>query len=145
MYKEWCDENGHKPRTEQGFGKDLRSVVPTLRVTQPRTDEGRERHYVGISLRGAYIDQPRVPRVPGVPAVPETSDSEAVARVGTRESPMLPPLNVPLSPEPPGDPRSQAPTLRNVRCPYCRWRFKTAVQPGEQAWCKECNNEFSAP
>jgi putative DNA primase/helicase len=129
VYKQWCDENGHKPRSEQGFGKDLRSVAPSLRVTQPRTEEGRERVYVGISLRGTHVAPPRVPRVPDVPEVPaepDTPDSEPVARVGTRDSPMWP-------------------TLHNVRCPSCRWRFQTAVQPGETAWCKKCAAEFTIP
>jgi putative DNA primase/helicase len=123
VYREWCDENGHKPRSEQGFGKDLRSVFPALRVTQPRTEEGRERVYVEISLRGTYIAPPRVPRVP---AEPDPSDSEPVARAGTRDSPMWP-------------------GLANVRCPSCGWRFKTAVQPGETAWCKKCAAEFTVP
>lgn len=34
--------------------------------------------------------------------------------------------------------------LRDVRCPSCRWRFQTAVQPGESAWCK-CGHQFTVP
>ena len=36
-----------------------------------------------------------------------------------------------------------ADSLRNVRCPSCRWRFQTAVQPGHTAWCKKCSHEFT--
>src|SRR5262249_17332363 len=90
VYKQWCEENGHKPRSEQLFGKDLRSVIPSLRVTQPRTEEGRERHYVGISLRGTYIAPPRAPRAPRLPTPPDTPDSGEVARDGTRVSSMWP-------------------------------------------------------
>jgi phage/plasmid-associated DNA primase len=139
VYKQWCEENGHKPRSEQGFGKDLRSVMPALRVTQPRTEDGRERIYAGVSLRGTYIDQSRVPRVPSVPEEPE---SDAVARAGThgtRESAMLPET------QPAAGSAPEAVGLNNVRCQQCGWRFKTAVQPGEVAWCKKCGAEFTVP
>jgi hypothetical protein len=37
------------------------------------------------------------------------------------------------------------PALLSVRCPACRWRFKTALQPGETAWCKQCGHTFTMP
>ena len=50
-----------------------------------------------------------------------------------------------LDEEPSDDPRRTTPVLRNVRCPSCRWRFETAVQPGEDAWCKKCAHTFPVP
>jgi hypothetical protein len=33
--------------------------------------------------------------------------------------------------------------LHRIRCPQCRWQFKTAVRPGEAAWCKKCSSQFA--
>lgn len=35
--------------------------------------------------------------------------------------------------------------LHRVRCRSCGWGFKTAVRPGEMAWCKQCSAEFAVP
>jgi putative DNA primase/helicase len=50
-WKRWADDNGHRPGTTQRFGRDLRAVVPGLRVTRPRVGAERERVYRGVSLR----------------------------------------------------------------------------------------------
>lgn len=49
----WCDEqNITHVGTVQTFGRDLRSVVPSLKTTQPRTNEDtRERFYKGVRIR----------------------------------------------------------------------------------------------
>lgn len=49
-WKEWCEDNGHKPGSVQTFGRDLRAVVPQLRSIRPRTGADRERRYAGIKL-----------------------------------------------------------------------------------------------
>jgi putative DNA primase/helicase len=49
-WREWCEDNGHRPTTTQTFGRDLKSVVPELRVIRPRVDGGRVRQYAGVSL-----------------------------------------------------------------------------------------------
>jgi putative DNA primase/helicase len=47
----WCNEqNITHPGTVQTFGRDLRSVVPALKVTQPRKDGVQERFYNGVGL-----------------------------------------------------------------------------------------------
>lgn len=49
---DWCDEHGRNhPGTTATFGRDLRAVVPELKVTQPRGSEPRVRHYEGIGLQ----------------------------------------------------------------------------------------------
>ena len=51
-YREWADDNGHPKIAKTTFGKNLRAVLPRLRVAQPRMSfNTRERVYVGIRLR----------------------------------------------------------------------------------------------
>ena len=48
-WRAWCDAQGRDhPGTIQGFGRDLRAAVSGLRVVQPRTEDGRARHYQGV-------------------------------------------------------------------------------------------------
>jgi putative DNA primase/helicase len=54
LYSAWCafcSAQGHKhTTTRETFGRDLRSVVPTIAVRQPREGMRRVRVYVGIGL-----------------------------------------------------------------------------------------------
>lgn len=47
----WAHDHGYRPGNAQTFGRDLRAVIPGLKVSRPRDVGGRERCYVGISLR----------------------------------------------------------------------------------------------
>ena len=50
-WKAWCEEQGRDhPGTAQTFGRDLRAVVPSLKITQRREGGGVVRVYVGIGL-----------------------------------------------------------------------------------------------
>jgi putative DNA primase/helicase len=41
-WKTWCEDQGRDhPGTAQTFGRDLRAVVPGIRVEQPRKEDGR--------------------------------------------------------------------------------------------------------
>ena len=82
-WRVWCEVNGRdRPGTVQTFGRNLRAAVPTVRMTQLRTDDDqREGRYTGIALRSAHNDADRVPsRASGQEAGP--------ARDGTRPGPM---------------------------------------------------------
>jgi putative DNA primase/helicase len=57
-WKTWAEDNGHRPGAKSTFGRDIRAVVPEVKVTQPRTGDGRARMYVGIAL----LHVPPVPR-----------------------------------------------------------------------------------
>jgi putative DNA primase/helicase len=47
----WCEAQGRdNPGTAQTFGRDLRAVVPGLKVVRPRDSDGRARNYDGIRL-----------------------------------------------------------------------------------------------
>jgi putative DNA primase/helicase len=50
-WRNWCEENGHKPGSAQTFGRDLRAVVPQVRMIRPRDGETRERRYQGLRLK----------------------------------------------------------------------------------------------
>jgi putative DNA primase/helicase len=82
-WRSWCEANGRdRPGTVQTFGRNLRAVVPSVRMTQPRTDEDqRERRYIGIKLGTAHNGADRVP--------PRSSSADdGPARDGTRETPL---------------------------------------------------------
>jgi putative DNA primase/helicase len=49
-WKVWAEDNGHRPGNKQWFGRDLRAVVPGLRVTRPRDDDARQRVYQGLAI-----------------------------------------------------------------------------------------------
>jgi hypothetical protein len=51
-WKASAETNGNRPGSVQRFGRDLRTVVPSIRVVQPREEDGRQvRLYGGIGLR----------------------------------------------------------------------------------------------
>src|SRR5262249_37671879 len=51
-WRRWAEDTGHRAGSLQTFGRDLRAVVPGLRVTRPRDGDGAERprHYWGLKL-----------------------------------------------------------------------------------------------
>ena len=81
-WKAWADDNGHRHGSVQTFGRDLRAVIPGLRVVQPRDGEDRERHYRGVALG--------TPPHTGADRVPLRANGadEALARDGTRTNPL---------------------------------------------------------
>jgi putative DNA primase/helicase len=71
QWKAWCDENGHRCGSTQVFGRNLRAVVPALKLTQVRIGSGRERRYLGIGIKYRRDDEstsqePRSTRATGV-------------------------------------------------------------------------------
>ncbi len=49
-WKVWAEDNGQKAGTAQTFGRNLRAVIPGLRVMRPRDGEERIRTYLGVKL-----------------------------------------------------------------------------------------------
>jgi putative DNA primase/helicase len=49
-WKDWAAEMGHRVISVQSFGRDLRAVIPTLRMIRPRDGDDRVRHYHGVTL-----------------------------------------------------------------------------------------------
>lgn len=111
-WKSWCEDNGHKAGSVQTFGRDLRAVVPVLRVTQPRDENGRQsqRHYTGISLSPAHNGETRVsPRV--------SEPDPGLTRNDTRENPLS--AGVENKPAP-ACPRHQTKWGPHRDCPECQ-------------------------
>ncbi|MDI3417897.1 DNA primase family protein [Streptomyces luteolus] len=51
VWRSWADDNGIRAGTKQVFGRNLQSVVPQVRRTKPRGDDGRQIPvYVGLAL-----------------------------------------------------------------------------------------------
>ncbi len=101
-WRDWCDANGRtRAGSSQSFGRELRAQMPTLKIVQPRTADGRDRRYCGIALRLTNNDADRVPghaseaqshngtqRYPSQD--PQSASSPETARDGTRASPSWP-------------------------------------------------------
>ena len=87
VWRQWCQDHGRdRPGTTQTFGRDLRAVLPGIKVTQPRIGgDERIRMYAGIGLAaGDYNGEERVP--------PRANPGDdGLARDGTRTGPMYPP------------------------------------------------------
>jgi putative DNA primase/helicase len=75
-WRSWCEENGHKAASVQTFGRDLRAVVPHLRVLRPRESENkRKRRYAGLRLSTAHNGEDRGPSRTGYESGDEPSES----------------------------------------------------------------------
>jgi putative DNA primase/helicase len=112
-WKAWCEDNGHKPGNKQTFGRNLRAVVPGIRVTQPRDEQGsnKVRYYAGVSLlQSACNGEDRVSsRVSD-----DTSGSaDTLTRDDTRENPLQ-------HHTPPACPRHQTRWGPHPKCPACQ-------------------------
>jgi putative DNA primase/helicase len=55
-WKDWAEENGHIAGAKSTFGRDLRAVVPELKLTQPVVNGFRVRQYERIGLRSETLD-----------------------------------------------------------------------------------------
>ena len=50
-FKQWAEDNGHSKKSKQTFGRDLHAAFPSISVSRPRDQTGRQRIYIGIDLR----------------------------------------------------------------------------------------------
>ena len=75
-WKIWCEDNGRKPGSVQSFGRDLRAVLPSIRVSrgQELPDGTRHRTYDGIALISAHNANDRGHRGQSGDFRPESSD-----------------------------------------------------------------------
>jgi putative DNA primase/helicase len=80
-WRSWCEDNGHKPRSVQTFGRDLRAVIPHLRIQRPRDEQSRERRYVGVKLRTIHNGQDCGP-------LRTTTPNQGPVRDGPRPEPL---------------------------------------------------------
>jgi putative DNA primase/helicase len=93
-WRSWCEDNGHKAGSAQTFGRDLRAVVPHLRVIRPRDGEDqRQRRYIGMRLSSARNGFDRGPSRTEAETDPLDPLSEPVVRTGPRTDPLQPQQN----------------------------------------------------
>lgn len=52
-WKSWAEDNGHHAGAKSSFGRDLRAVVPGIKLTQPTINGVRVRQYAGIGVRSS--------------------------------------------------------------------------------------------
>ena len=52
-YRDWAEGNGQPKIAKTTLGRNLRAVLPRLRVSQPRTGGKQRRVYEGLRLKGA--------------------------------------------------------------------------------------------
>ncbi len=60
-WKGWAEDTGHRPGSLQTFGRDLRAVIPGLKIRRPRDGGDRTRCYQGIALLRNYNGRDRGP------------------------------------------------------------------------------------
>ena len=50
-WKDWAEDNGHQAGAKSTFGRNLRAVVPEIKITNPRVNGVPVRRYEGIAIR----------------------------------------------------------------------------------------------
>lgn len=83
-WKLWAEENGHRLSSTQTFGRDLRAVIPGLRMVRPRDGETRQRRYQGLSLTKTHNARSQGPL-----------RTESVVLDGPRDQPLSPVVEEP--------------------------------------------------
>jgi putative DNA primase/helicase len=93
-WKSWCEENGQdRPGTVQKFGRDLRAVIPGLKVARPNDAGRRHRSFLGLALSTPHIGQDRGPtRTTSTNGDDPDTDGGPV-RDGPRSQPLSPQLD----------------------------------------------------
>ena len=85
-WRQWSKDHGRdRPTTEQVFGRDLRAVLPGLKVRQPREGEQLHRSYEGVALTPEYARYMASLREPPPPT--ESADHNGSDRVPSRAKP----------------------------------------------------------
>ena len=132
-WREWCLENGldKKIGSKQLFGRDLRSVAPSVRMVRPRDGEDRKRVYRGIDVGRHNVDDESDD---DAPYVRNGHESEAVVRDGPHEKPLHAYARA----------GTATPAMANIadhRGPSgpCQNRRHTPYRRGVAWHCDECN------
>jgi putative DNA primase/helicase len=127
-WKRWCETNGNdRAGNVQRFGRDLRAVVPGLKVVQPVEGGHRVRHYTGVRLRGTHNGGSRVPVRAASTNGDDSATESATERIGTHAEPLWSQHDAPPTPARPSatDCTCGRPLLTKSDhevgvCPFCR-------------------------
>ena len=83
-WRAWADENGHRAGSVQTFARDLRAVLPSLRMKRTRDGDDRRRWYEGVGLRSHPDSRDRGPARTDESATPERHVDHGSGRDGPR-------------------------------------------------------------
>ena len=119
-WREWCEENGHRAGNVQTFGRDLRAVIPTIRISKPRVDGGRERHFQGVELSADNNGADRGPSRP-------TDSDPGAGRGGTRTDPLW------------STHQNNGATGASDRCRICKVAALWAPESKRRGVCERCH------
>jgi putative DNA primase/helicase len=88
-WKMWCEENGRDhPGTVQRFGRDLRAVIPGLKVARPKELSRRYRAFVGLALSSTHNGEVGGPMRTTSTNGDEPTTKCAPVRIGPRPNPL---------------------------------------------------------
>jgi putative DNA primase/helicase len=90
-WRAWCEDNGReRAGTKQTFGRDLRAVIPSIRVVRPRDDDARTRRYVGVALHTPSVVNGESSADNGETRGPARTETEVhtLVRSGPRAEPL---------------------------------------------------------
>ncbi len=63
-WKSWAEDNGHQSGAKATFGRNLRSAVPTIKLSEPRVTDGRMKVYNGLHVCNGLLPAPPAPNFP---------------------------------------------------------------------------------
>jgi putative DNA primase/helicase len=89
-WREWCEENGHKPGSVQSFGRDIRAVVPSLQAIRHRVGDVELRYFSGIRLLRPTMALVATHRDSDGDSDDSDGDSGDLSRSESRRNPLLP-------------------------------------------------------
>ncbi len=95
-WKAWTEDNGHRAGAKSTFGRDIRAVVPEVKVIQPRIDGKQLRYYTGIGLLPVSPVSAGETTAQGCKAEPN-HDAPTVCQAGPEDRLPLPDTSNPAS------------------------------------------------
>ena len=88
-WKSWAEDNGHRVGSSSSFGRDLRAVLPGLRIARPRDEnDDRPRLYRGLRLSGNRNSPVHGPSWTGPSSEPISPPSGPAVQDGPRDQPL---------------------------------------------------------
>ena len=124
-WKSWAEDNGHRVGSSSSFGRDLRAVLPGLRIARPRDDnDDRPRLYRGLRLSGNRNSPVHGPSWTRPSSEPISPVSERAVQDGPRDQPLWPAADEPSA---------------TVHCDHYHAHQSSHHWTGDRWVCPECS------
>jgi putative DNA primase/helicase len=148
LWRGWAEDNGHRPSAKSTFGRDLRAVVPELKISQPTINGVRVRRYDGIGAAVSWTLNADVPVHPvHDPACTRCGATETSANplVSGRCTGCTGTTPFKAAPDPPGRPTPPASNAANTayRNGLCKLCFDNPHAAGDTR-CDSCRKSAGA-